>query len=187
MMQLPLLQCSPLLHHSLLHRSPLLRSSLLLFSLPFFLLLQALGLGYPVPIGHPNFIKDWLDIWHKSVRLTSDQHWFEFGDHCSCIWFGEETCDKLNNNKTDVECRETLGHLGTINPNMIKHFAKQSPLLFWVTYTLCTQSNQHFLLIAYPMSRLMEWSKSDVSLLFVDICGSVPFTILPIVIENPYR
>ena len=68
----------------------LLRSPFLLFSLPFFLL-QAPGLRYPVPICHPNFIKDWLAYWHKSVGLMSDQHWPEFRDHCSCIWFGEET------------------------------------------------------------------------------------------------
>ena len=49
------------------------------------------GIGYPVPICHQNFIKDWLDIWLLSVGLASDQHWSEFGDHCSCIWFGEET------------------------------------------------------------------------------------------------
>ena len=48
--------------------------------------LQAPGFGNLVLICHPNFIKDSLDIW-----LTSDQHWFEFGDPCSCIWFGEET------------------------------------------------------------------------------------------------
>ena len=48
-------------------------------------------IGYPVSICHQNFIKDGLDIWHLSVGLTSDQHWSEFGDHCSCIWFGEET------------------------------------------------------------------------------------------------
>ena len=32
-------------------------------------------------------------------------------------------------NKTDVERRQTLGHLRSINPNMINPFAKQSPLL----------------------------------------------------------
>ena len=87
-----LLPCSSSL---LLHHSPLppllLRSPFLLFSLPFFFLFQAPGLGYPVPICHPNFIKDWLANWHKSVGLMSDQHWSEFGDHYSCIWSGEET------------------------------------------------------------------------------------------------
>ena len=32
--------------------------------------------------------------------------------------------------KTGVERRETLGPLRSINPNMINHFIKQSPLLF---------------------------------------------------------
>ena len=49
-------------------------------------ILQAPEFGSLVLICHPNFIKDRLDI-----SLTSDQHWFEFGDPCSCIWFGEET------------------------------------------------------------------------------------------------
>ena len=33
-------------------------------------------------------------------------------------------------NKTGVERRQTLGPLRSINPNMINHFIKQSPLLF---------------------------------------------------------
>ena len=39
-------------------------------------------------------------------------------------------------NKTDVERRQTLGCLRSINPNMIKHFIKQSPLLFFKSYML---------------------------------------------------
>ena len=69
----------------------------------------------------------------------------------------------LNNNKTDVECRETFGCLRTINPDMINHFAKQSPLLFYTMYVVCMRSNQDFVLVASPMSRLRELSKSDVS------------------------
>ena len=106
-------------------------SPFLLFSLPFFLL-QAPGLGYPVPICHPNLIKDWLANWHKSVWSMSDQHWSQF-DHCSCIWFVRKlliTRHNLTNNKTDVECRETFSCLRIINPDMNNHFAKQSPLLF---------------------------------------------------------
>ena len=38
-------------------------------------------------------------------------------------------------NKTGVECRQTLGPLRSINPNMINHFIKQSPLLFSKSYT----------------------------------------------------
>ena len=90
----PLLLRSPPLHSppQLFSPPPPLSSSALhsSSSLPFFLL-QALGLGYPVPICHPNLIKDWLANWHKSVGSMSDQHWSEFDDHCSCIWFGEET------------------------------------------------------------------------------------------------
>ena len=77
------LLCSPFL----LCRSPLFIPPLLSSVFPP----PGTGIGYPVPICHPNFIKDWLDIWHLSVGLTSDQYWSEFGDHCSCIWFGEET------------------------------------------------------------------------------------------------
>ena len=35
-----------------------------------------------------------------------------------------------NYNKTDVERRQTLGHPGSINPNMINHIPQQSPLIF---------------------------------------------------------
>ena len=38
-------------------------------------------------------------------------------------------------NKTGVERRQTLGPLRSINPNMINHFIKQSPLLFSKSYT----------------------------------------------------
>ena len=37
---------------------------------------------------------------------------------------------KINNNKTDAERRQTLGHPRSINPNMINHVPQQSPLIF---------------------------------------------------------
>ena len=183
-MQLPILCSSPppsllpLLLYPLLHLSPPLSIPPLPLSSPPPLSIPPLlssvfpppgtGIGYPVPICHPNFIKDWLDIWHLSVGLTSDQHWSEFGDHCSCIWFGEETSynmSNLNNNKTGFECWKTLGRLRIINLNIINHFAKQSPLLFSITYVVCTRSNHDFLLVASPMSMLKELSQRSVTCL----------------------
>ena len=47
-------------------------------------------------------------------------------------------------NKTNVECRINLGNLRFINPEMISHFAKESPLLFscdqaalWMVQSVC--------------------------------------------------
>ena len=75
------------------------------------------------------------------------------------------TCHNLNNNKTGFECWETLGRLRIINLNIINHFAKQSPLLFSVTYVVCTRSNHDFVLVASPMSRLKELSQRSVTCL----------------------
>ena len=36
----------------------------------------------------------------------------------------------IKEHKTDAECQQTLGHPRSINPNMINHVAKQSPLIF---------------------------------------------------------
>ena len=48
----------------------------------------------------------------------------DFGSH---FWIGSRYSKY---NKTDVERRQTLGHPGSINPNMINHVPQQSPLIF---------------------------------------------------------
>ena len=47
----------------------------------------------------------------------------------------------LKRYKTGVERRQTLGPLRSVNPNMINHFIKQSPLLFSKSYTCCLDMN----------------------------------------------
>ena len=88
--------------------------------------------------------------------------------------------------KTDIEHRETLSPLRSINPN-INHFTSQTPLcilvMFVVSFFVCKWSNKDFVFISSPMSPV----KSN-SWLFLYIHTSVAFPeLLPIDIENPYR
>ena len=53
--------------------------------------------------------------------------------------------------------------LRSINPNTIKHFVKQSPILFQVKHVVCTRSNKDFVFVSSQMARLKELLKSDVS------------------------
>ena len=62
-------------------------------------------------------------------------------------------------NKTDDERRQTLGHPRSINPSMINHVAKQSPLIFKVIYDVCTRSNKNFVFVSSRISRFKKQSK----------------------------
>ena len=42
----------------------------------------------------------------------------------------EQQQSNIKEHKTDAECQQTLGHPRSMNPNMINHVAKQSPLNF---------------------------------------------------------
>ena len=89
--------------------------------------------------------------------------------------------------KTGVERRQTLGHLRSINPNMINHVPQQSPLIFWVIYVVCTRSNKNFVFVSSPMSRFKKLSKVRCQQPLVCWHGSVAFPILPIHIANLSR
>ena len=79
--------------------------------------------------------------------------------------------------KSNLEHWETLGHLKSTTPNVIDHFASQSPLLFLVMDVVCTQKNTDFL---FPL--WCQLSKSDVLCwLFVNIYGSVAFAVLQLI------
>ena len=43
-----------------------------------------------------------------------------------------------------IECQETPGRLKSRAPNMVNHFARQSPLLFLLMYDACTRSKKIF-------------------------------------------
>ena len=87
-------------------------------------------------------------------------------------------------NKTDVERRQTLSHLRSINPNMINHVPQQSPLIFEVIYVVCTRSNKNFVFVSSPMSRFKQLSKVRCQQPHVCWHGSGAFPILPIHIAN---
>ena len=54
-------------------------------------------------------------------------------------------------NKNDVDRRQTLGHLRSINPNIITLHQK-SHFLSYVMYAVCTWSNKDFVSMSSPMS-----------------------------------
>ena len=61
-------------------------------------------------------------------------------------------------NKTDVERRQTLGNPRSINPNMINHVAKQSPIIF--CHMCCLYTKQYkFRIRIISMSRSKKLSK----------------------------
>ena len=74
------------------------------------------------------------------------------------------------NAENSVECRETLGHLRPITPNLINHFTSQSPLLFLVMYVICRWSNKAFVFVS---SGVICQSPMSFGRLFVDIHFSV--------------
>ena len=92
-------------------------------------------------------------------------------------------------NKTDVERRQTLGPLRSINPDMINHLNKQSPLLLSKSYML---SVHEAIKISYSYhlwcQRWRNCQKMSVTCwMVVDIHGSVAFSKLPIYMENLSR
>ena len=67
-------------------------------------------------------LKPWLvcpDIYYSSHNILGVQN-----KKCA------EVLNLCKLNKTGVERRQTLGHLRSINPNMINHVPQQSPLIF---------------------------------------------------------
>ena len=101
-----------------------------------------------------------------------------------CVLYIFTDCFSHSFDKTDVERRQTLGHPRSINPNMINHVPQQSPLIFYVIYVVCTQSNKNFVFVSSPMSRFKKLSKVRCQQPFVCWHGSVAFPILPIHIAN---
>ena len=67
---------------------------------------------------------------------------------------------------------------------MINHVPQQSPLIFLVTYVVCTWSNKNFVFVSPPMSRFNKLSKVRCQQPLVCWHGSVAFPILPIHIAN---
>ena len=90
---------------------------------------------------------------------------------------------------SDVERLQTLGHLRPINPNMINHFATQSPLLYSESYMLCVHEAIKISYSYHLRCQRPRNCQKDVShfWLFVNIHGSVDFPILSIDIEKLSR
>ena len=86
-------------------------------------------------------------------------------------------------NRNDIKCPKPLSHLRSINPNMINHFAKQSPLLACCLY----MKHQRFCIHIIPIVKAQGTVKVKYqprTHCLSNILNSVIFPILPIDIEN---
>ena len=151
------------------------------------------GLGYPMPICHPNFIKDWLDIWHKSVGLTSYPTlvWVWWSLFLYLIWGGNFLLpviiltiarQALNAEKPLAAMNHKSQHDKPLRRTITSPFLSHVCCLYMKQSRFCTHgiSNVKAQGTVKVRCQSLVW-------LFVDIRGSVLFTILPIDIENLYR
>ena len=121
-----------------------------------------------------NLDCDMIGYWYMVVRhlimkseIGIPCHSIPWWNRSSQIYFNEDVraqwcscCKKKKINKTDVERRETIDRLRSINPSIITHFTSQIPLRFLVM-------SRHFSLLQFSFYVLVVCIWSDTDFVFV--------------------